>query len=124
MALQRKVKEVESVPLQYTVRVFASFMLFSRQVKKALSIQYTTLELFMCVVYNHYTNGKGCTVTSCVKMIYPNESGSVLRSVQQRFVTLVKMGLVYSVRVGGRNYYYLSDKAKTILEEVNRVKRK
>lgn len=121
---QKAQKGVNPIPLQYTVKPFLSFIKFIQYIKKATGLQNTTLELFLAISYKHYTNGKGCTVTYLVSTLYNSNGTSLRRSINYRLDTLLGKGLVYSVPMKGRICYYLSDKAKGILEEVNQAKSK
>lgn len=121
---QKPLKRVNPLPLQYRVLPFLDLLKLMHDIKFNVRVHYSTLEVLMLLVYKHYTNGKGCSIDYLMRKLYLKPSATHTRSIRFRLETLRKKGLVYSIAVKNVYYYYLSDKAKGILEEVNQAKSK
>ena len=121
---RRTAEEATTDNLQQVVYSFLPFLNLSQSLKRLLGLQHSTLETFLCLVNAHYTNGRGLAVSSIMKLQYKGVSASYTRAIDYRLDTLIKHGLVYSMKVKHVNYYYLSDKAKGILEGINKGDKK
>lgn len=104
---------------QQAVSSFISFLSIVIPLKRLLGLKFNTLEAFLCIVYSYFTNGKGCTSTKLVRMLYKDDSGIHYRGLMYRLTTLEKRGLIYSITVKGIKYYYLADKGKEIVRRAS-----
>lgn len=115
-----KSKEVRVVPVSKRINVipFIAVISYLPILKRVFRLHFSTLELFLFIVDRCFARNVGCSVHYLCMRLYGDASSSNYRSVHYRLVTLTSKGFVRTDRKKGLLVYYLTDKAKGMLLEV------